>query len=132
MFRFAGHLLLASSLVLLPLAVRAAPSLSMFLKGYYTDYEIVLECSGQEHLTTADAAEAKNAIGKIEAYYLHRDPSINKEHLLKQAASNKAVAFKMIRAQTRVETGRFCKGSFNDLVSKLRDIDQASADKGGS
>lgn len=64
---------------------------------------------------------------KIEAHYLNRDPSINKEGLLKQAVSNKNAAFKMVKGQNQVEAGRFCKASFNDLVGKLREIDPASA-----
>ncbi len=131
--RFSGYLLLASSIGLLPFGAYAAPGLAVFLKGYYTDYEIVLECSGQEHLTPADADAAKAAIAKIEAHYLSRDPSINKEHLLKQAASNKNAAFKMVQGQSPVEAGRFCKASLNDLVGKLHELEpDAAAAKGGS
>ncbi len=126
MLRFAGRLLLALCAIALPLVAQAGPGLSVFLKNYYTDYEIVLECSGKAHLTPADAGAAKGAIAKIEAYYLDRDPSIDKEHLLKQAVSNKAAAFKMVNGQNQVEAGRFCKASLNDLVGKLREIDPAS------
>ena len=127
MLRFAGPVLFASSIVLLSHGAQAAPGLSVSLKNYYTDYEIVLECSGDEHLTAADAEAAKTAIAKIEAHYLSRDPSINKEHLLQQAASNKTAAFKMVKGQNPVEAGRFCKASLNDLVGKLRELDPASA-----
>lgn len=131
--RFSGYLLLALWAMLLPFAAQAAPGLSVSLKNYYTDYEIVLECSGQEHLTPADADAAKSAIAKIEAHYLSRDPSINKEHLLKLAASNKNAAFKMVEGQSPVEAGRFCKASLNDLVGKLHELDpDAAASKGGS
>jgi len=131
--RFSGYVVLALCAMLLPPVAQAAPGLSVSLKNYYTDYEIVLECSGQEHLTTADADAAKSAIAKIEAHYLSRDPSINKEHLLKQAASNKNAAFKMVEGQSPVEAGRFCKASLNDLVGKLHELDpDSAAGKGGS
>jgi hypothetical protein len=131
--RFAGYLRLAPLAILLPLAAQAAPGLSVSLKNYYTDYEIVVECSGKAHLTVEDAAAAKSAIAKIEAHYLTRDPSINKEHLLKQAASNKTAAFKMVKGQSPVEAGRFCKASLNDLVGKLHELDPgAVAGKSGS
>ena len=86
-----------------------------------------MECSGKAHLTAADAEAAKSAIAKIEAHYLNRDPSINKEHLLKEAVSNKNAAFKMVKGQNQVEAGRFCKASLNDLVGKLRELDPVSA-----
>jgi hypothetical protein len=93
----------------------------------------VLDCSGKSQLSPADAEAAKGAIAKIEAYYLHRDPSLNKDHLLKQATANKNDAFKMMKTQTAIEAGRFCKASLNDLVGKLREIDPApEAVKGGS
>jgi hypothetical protein len=131
--RFAGYLRLAPLAILLPFAAQAAPGLSVSLKNYYTDYEIVVECSGKAHLTAADAAAAKSAIAQIEAHYLNRDPSIDKAHLLKQAVSNKNAAFKMVKGQNPIEAGRFCKASLNDLVGKLREIDPDTvAGKNGS
>lgn len=132
MQRSAGCLFVASFAILAPLAASAAPSLSMFLKNYYTDYEIVLDCSGKSHLSAADAEAAKSAIAKIEAYYLNRDPSIDKARVMKQAASNKNDAFKMMKTQTAVDAGRFCKASLNDLVGKLREIEPGDAGKNGS
>jgi hypothetical protein len=131
MLRFAGPLSLAFC-ALLPIGAQAAPGLSVSLKNYYTDYEIVLECSGKAHLTPADAEAAKGAIAKIETYYLARDPSLDKRQLLKQAVSNKDAAFKMVKGQSPVEAGRFCKASLNDLVGKLREIDPAPVAKDGS
>jgi len=127
MQRSTSCLLLASLAILLPLSASAAGNLSVFLKNYYTDYAIVLDCSGKSQLSPADAEAAKGAIAKIEAYYLNRDPSLNKDHLLKQAAANKNDAFKMMKTQTAIEAGRFCKASLNDLVGKLREIEPASA-----
>ena len=125
--RLSGYLLTALCAVLVPLVAQAAPGLSVSLKNYYTDYEIVVECSSTAHLTAQDAEAAKSAIAKIEAHYLNRDPSINKEHLLKEAVSNKNAAFKMVKGQNQIEAGRFCKASLNDLVGKLRELDPASA-----
>ncbi len=131
--RFSGYLLLAPLAILLPLGAQAVPGLSVSLKNYYTDYEIVVECSGKSHLTAADAEAAKTAIAKIEAYYLNRDPAIDKAGLLKQAVSNKNAAFKMVKSQNPVEAGRFCKASLNVLVGKLHEIELAStAGKNGS
>jgi len=127
MQRSAARLLLTAFAILLPLGAFAAGNLSVFLKNYYTDYAIVLDCSGKSHLSPADAEAAKGAITKIEAYYLNRDPSLDKAHLLKQATANKNDAFKMVGTQTKVEAGRFCKASLNDLVGKLREIEPAAA-----
>jgi hypothetical protein len=126
MQRSTSCLLFASLAILVPLGASAAGNLSVFLKNYYTDYAIVLDCSGKSQLSPADAEAAKGAIAKIEAYYLNRDPSLNKDHLLKQATANKNDAFKMVKTQTPIEAGRFCKASLNDLVGKLREIDPAS------
>ena len=72
-------------------------------------------------------SRAVSEIAKIEAYYLNRDPSLDKAHLLKQATANKNDAFKMMGTQTKIEASRFCKASFNDLVGKLREIEPATA-----
>jgi len=125
--RLSGYLLTALCAVVVPLAAQATPGLSVSLKNYYTDYEIVVECSGNAHLTADDVTAAKSAIAKIEAHYLNRDPSINKENLLKEAVSNKNAAFKMVKGQNQIEAGRFCKASLNDLVGKLRELDPGSA-----
>ena len=131
--RFSGYLLLAPLAILLPLGAQAAPGLSVALKNYYTDFEIVVEWSSKAHLTAADAEAAKSAIAKIEAHYLNRDPAIDKAGLLKQAVSNKNAAFKMVKSQNPVEAGRFCKASLNVLVGKLHEIEPAStAGKSGS
>jgi len=68
MQRSAARLLLTAFAILLPLGASAAGNLSVFLKNYYTDYAIVLDCSGKSHLSPADAEAAKGAITKIEAY----------------------------------------------------------------
>jgi hypothetical protein len=133
MVRLADRLVIACCATLLSLAAHAAPSLSVYLKNYYTEYEVVRGCSDQAHLTAADAEMAKDAMAKIEAYYLHRDSAINKDSLMKQAVSNKNVAFKMMKETNKVDPRQFCRGSLNDLVSKLREIDaDATPKKSGS
>ena len=66
MQRSTGCLVLACLAILLPLGASAAGNLSVFLKNYYTDYAIVVDCSGKSHLSPADAEAAKSAIAKIE------------------------------------------------------------------
>jgi hypothetical protein len=134
MVRFADRLLIACCATLLSsLAAHAAPQLSMYLKNYYADYQIVEDCSNQAQLTAADAQTAKAAIAKIEAYYLHRDASIDKDRVRKQAVSNKNAAYKLMKETNKVDPRQFCRASLNDLVSKLHEIDaEATPKKSGS
>jgi hypothetical protein len=134
MVRFADRLLIACCATLLSsLAAHAAPQLSMYLKNYYADYQIVQDCSDKAQLTAIDEKMAKDAMAKIEAYYLQRDSSIDKARVLKQAASNKNAAYKMIKETNKVDSRQFCRASLNDLVSKLHEIDaDATAKKIGS
>lgn len=133
MVRFADRLLVACCATLLSsLAAHASPQLSMYLKNYYADYQIVQDCSDKEQLTAADAQTAKDAMAKIEAYYLQRDASIDKARVLKQAASNKNAAYKMMKETNKVDARQFCRASLNDLVSKLQEIDAAAPKKSGS
>jgi hypothetical protein len=132
MSRLADRLLLACCASLLPLTAHAA-GLSIYLRNYYTEYQVVRDCSDHDHLSAGDAATAKDAMAKIEAYYLQRDASINKDKLVKQAVSNKDQAFKMMKETSKVDAREFCRGSLNDLVSKLHDIEaDASPTKSGS
>ena len=132
MFRLADHLLAPCCAILLPLAAHTSSPLSIYLRNYYTEYEVILDCSDQDHLTAADAATAKDAMAKIEAYYLQRDSSINKDKVLKEAVTNKNQAFKMMKETTKVDARQFCRASLNDLVSKLNEIADATAKKSGS
>jgi hypothetical protein len=64
---------------------------------------------------------------------LQRDTSINKDKLVKQAVSNKNQAFKMMKETTKIDAREFCRGSLNDLVNKLHDIEaDATVKKSGS
>lgn len=120
--------LLACCAALLPLAAHAE-GLSIYLRNYYTEYQVVRDCSDHANLTAEDAAEAEEAMAKIEAYYLSRDSSINKDKLVKQAVSNKNQAFKMMKQTSKVDAREFCRGSFNDLVGKVRDIEAGAPPK---
>jgi hypothetical protein len=128
MSRLADRLLLVCCASLLPLTAHAA-GLSIYLRNYYTEYQVVRDCSDHDHLSAEDAATAKDAMAKIEAYYLQRDASINKDKLVKQAVSNKNQAFKMMKETSKVDAREFCRGSLNDLVSKLHEIDADAAPK---
>jgi hypothetical protein len=134
MVRLAKRFLLAGTGILLSLAAYAAsPHLGIYLKTYYTDYEIVKDCTTRGRLSAGDAEAAKAAMAKVEAYYLRRDPSIKKDVLIKLAASNKNAAFKMMLTTQKVDLREFCRASLNDLMDKLHDIESGAAPgKGGS
>jgi hypothetical protein len=134
MSRLAYRFCLAACAGLLSLSAQASTHLGVYLKTYYTDYQVVKNCSDHHRLKAADVAKAKEALAKIEAYYLRRDPSINKEKLMKQALANNKVAYKMMAETQKIDPAIFCRSSLNDLMSKLRDIetDAAPAKKNGS
>jgi hypothetical protein len=131
MSRLAYRFSLAGCVIFVSLAAQAAtPHLGVYLKTYYTDYQVVRDCAEHHHLTAGDVAKAKDALAKIEAYYVQRDPSINKERLMKQALSNNKIAYKMMTETQKVDAGVYCRSSLNDLMGKLHDI--SGAIKGGS
>lgn len=132
--QLAKRLFLASCACLLSLSAQAdQPHLGLYLKTYYTDFQVVKDCAAQHHLTDADVARAKDALAKIEAYYVKRDPAINKDKLMKLAIQNKAAAYKIMRETNKVDTGIYCRSTLKDLISKLHDIDAgATATKSGS
>jgi hypothetical protein len=101
-------------------------SLSAALKNYYAEYEIVLQCASQAQLSPKDADSAKAAIAKIETYYLGRDSSIDKEHLLKQAVADKDEGFRiMARSGGASGLRPYCRTSLHDLLVKAKEIDPA-------
>jgi hypothetical protein len=128
MVRLTARLLLVCFAALLPLAAYAT-GLSIYLRNYYTEYQVVKDCTDHAQLSADDAVKAKDAMAKIEAYYLQRDTSINKDKLVKQAVSNKNQAFKMMKETTKIDAREFCRGSLNDLVNKLHDIEAAATVK---
>jgi len=134
MSQLAKRFLLASCAGLLALGAQAAePHLGMYLKTYYTDFLVVKDCAAQNHLAADDVAKAKDALGKIEAYYVKRDPKINKDKLMKLATQNKAAAYKIMRETQKVDTGVYCRSTLKDLMGKLHEIEaDATATKSGS
>jgi hypothetical protein len=126
MTRFAHPTIPACCAALLLLAAHAGPGPSVYLKNYYTEYEVVKDCAEHGHLSAGDAAKAKDAMGKIEAHYLKLDPKIKKDALMKVAVAHKNAAFKMMRETSKVDPGQFCRASLNDLVSKLHDVEAAA------
>lgn len=108
--------------VWLPLLAYNSPHLSVYFRDYYTEYQVIKECAARAKLTPEDAASAKAAMTKIEAYYLHRDSTIDKAHVRKQAIKNKDAAFKILDETEKVDPREFCLGSLHDLLGKSREI----------
>jgi hypothetical protein len=129
MVRFADRFPLAGFAILLPLAAQASTHLGVYLKTYYTDFQIVKACVAQSRLKAADAEAAKDAISKVEAYYLHRDPSIKKDVLSKQAISNTNAAFKMMNTTNKVDIPQYCHSSLDELVDKAHQIESGATTK---
>jgi len=99
-----------------------AVSLSAALKNYYAEFEIVLECEVQEHLSTAQADAAEAAIDKIEDYFLARDSSINTESLQKRAVADKDEGLR-IMARSGGGLTPYCRQSLRELLTKAKEID---------
>ena len=98
-----------------------AGNLSASLKNYYAEYEIVLQCEEQDQLTEAEGDAAEAAIEKIEAYYLKRDTSIDKDRLINQAAADKDEGFR-IMARSGGGLRPYCRQSLRDLLTKSEEI----------
>jgi hypothetical protein len=98
-----------------------ASNLSASLKNYYASYEIVLDCEEQSQLTTSEADAAETAMDKIEAYYLKRDSSIDKDHLLDLAKADKDEGFR-IMARSGGGLRPYCRQSLKDLLTKAEEI----------
>lgn len=125
MSRGIGGWLLVCCLVLTSYGALGA-SLSVFLKNFYTEYEVVKQCQEEAQLTTADAESAKGAMAKIEAHYLQRDASINKDRLLKEAAVNKKEGFRIATRSAKVNLREYCRASLNELLAKAQEVDTSA------
>jgi hypothetical protein len=125
MLRGAGGWLLVGCVVLVVHGAQGA-NLSVSLKNFYTEYEVVKQCLDQAQLPPDDAETAKAAMAKIETHYLQRDTSINKDRLLKEAVANKDQGFKMVAATRKVDLRQYCRVSLNELLIKAEEI-EASA-----
>lgn len=98
-----------------------AVSLSAALKNYYAEFEIVIECEVQDHLSTAEADAAEAAIDKIEDYYLARDASIDTKTLQKKAAADKDEGFR-IMGRSGGGMKPYCRQSLHELLTKAKEI----------
>jgi hypothetical protein len=127
MLRGASALFLAGCVVLIAHAAQAA-GLSVSLRNFYTEYEVVKQCLEQAQLSASDAEPAKAAITTIERHYLQRDPSLNTDRLLQEAAANKKEGFRIATRSNKVDLRQYCRTSLNELLVKAQEID-ASAKK---
>jgi len=106
-----------------------AVSLSVSLKNYYAEYEIVLQCKAQAQLSPGDADAAGAAMAKIEAYYLKKDTSLDKDRLLKQAVADKNDSFKIVARSGASGLRPYCRMSLNELLIKAREVDPAGTEQ---
>lgn len=125
MLRGIGGWLLAGGAVLMAHGAQGA-SLSVSLKNFYTEYEVVKQCLAQSQLPPDDAETAKAAITKIELHYLQRDAKINTDRLRKEAVANKDRGFQMVTATRKVDLRQYCRVSLNELLTKAKEL-EASA-----
>ncbi|HUU67115.1 MAG TPA: hypothetical protein VMW57_07520 [Methyloceanibacter sp.] len=117
----AGGWILACCVVMMSGSALAV-SLSASLKNYYAEFEIVLQCEEQAQLSEADADAAEAAIEEIEAYYLKKDPSIDKDHLLKQAVADKDEGFRILARSGVSGLRPYCRQSLHELLTKAKEI----------
>ena len=121
MRRDARGWILAGSLVLMSQGALGA-SLSTALKNFYAEYEVVKQCQEEAQLSAADAERAKGAIAKIEAHYLQRDASIDKERLLKQAVADKNDGYRIATRNSNSDLKYFCRASLKELLEKAEEV----------
>ena len=98
-------------------------SLSTSLKNFYAEYEVVKQCAEQAQLTATDAELAKAAIAKIEAHYLQRDASIDKERVLKEAVADKNDGFRIATRNSGSDLKYYCRVSLKELLAKAEEVD---------
>ena len=115
---------LAAGLAMMSGSVLAS-NLSTSLKNFYAEYEVVKQCAEQAQLTTADADQAKAAITKIEAHYLQRDASIDKERVLKAAVADKNDGFRIATRNNNNDLRYYCRVSLKELLAKAEEIDSS-------
>jgi hypothetical protein len=117
----AGGWILACCVVMMSGSALAV-SLSASLKNYYAEYEIVRQCEAQAQLSADDAAAAKAAIAKIEAYYMNKDSSIDKAPLQKAAIADKNEGFRILARSGPSGLRPYCRQSLNELLAKVEEI----------
>jgi hypothetical protein len=102
-----------------------AASLSTSLKNFYAQNEVVKQCAQDAQLTAADAELAGAAIAKIEAHYLQRDASIDKERVLKAAVADKNEGLRIATRGSKSDLRPYCRLSLKELLEKAKEIDTA-------
>jgi hypothetical protein len=104
-------------------------NLSTSLKNFYAQNEVVQQCALVAQLTAADAESAKAAIVKIEAHYLQRDASIDKDRVLQAAVADKNDGFRIATRNSGQDLRFYCQVSLKELLDKAEEIDQSSKAK---
>lgn len=118
-----GWLLAGSVMLLLQGAL--AGNLSVALRNFYAEYEIVVHCQKHAQVSAGDVERAKVAIAKIETHYLQRDSSIDKDRLLKQAVADRDEGFKIVTRSAKSDLRPYCRMSLNELLTKGEELDAA-------
>lgn len=98
-----------------------ASNFSASLKNYYAQFEIVVACEEQAQLSEAEADAAEAAMDKIESYYLKKDASIDKDHLLDLAEADRDEGFR-IMGRSGGGLRPYCRQSLRDLLKKAEEI----------
>ena len=114
--------LVLAGLVLAAVPANAAISLSVALKNYYAEYEIVQQCARRSQLTGEDVETAGAAMSKIEKHYFGRDEKLNKKRLQKQAADDKNDSFKILARSGATGLRPYCQMSLNELLRKAQEV----------
>ena len=115
--------LLAGSVMLMPQGVLAG-NLSVSLRNFYAEYEIVLQCHKHAQVAATDVERAKAAIAKIENdLFCSGSSSIDKNRLLKQAVADKDEGFKIVTRSAKSDLRPYCRMSLNELLAKGEEID---------
>jgi hypothetical protein len=117
----AGGWLLAGFLVLVAQGAFGA-DLAGWLRNFYAEYLVVEQCQQQAQLSPDSSKLAKGAIAKIEAYYLKRDPHINKEHMMKRAIADKDDGFRIATRNSDSDLRDYCRASLKELLDKADEV----------
>lgn len=123
-----GWSVVAGSVLLMSQAAFGV-TLSVSLKNYYAEYEIVRQCRELAQLSAAEAGAAGAAMTKIEAYYLKRDASLDTDSLLKQAVADKNDSFKIVGRSGTSGLRPYCRMSLNELLTKAREVAPEGSDR---
>ena len=121
-FGVCGMLLASAAVAAAPAG--AAISLSVALKNYYAEYEIVEQCARQSQLSQEDVETAGVALVAIEKYYFDRDQDLNKAHLKRQAIAEKNDSFKILERSGESGFRPYCQMSLNELLRKAEEVGQ--------